>query len=154
MDTCICMDESLRWVPNNHNIVNQLYFNIKKFLNKKPQTKTVTRNELSSHEKIRQNLKCILNEKHQSEIYSNVILYNFENKKHIFFLFKTLTVLWRQQYLLYIHFLTQKWYSSYVVKCTQMYISGQRYFNISIVFFTSVLNQQMLVFLPGRTSMG
>lgn len=50
--------------------------------------------------------------------------------------------------------LTHKWYSSYVVKCNQMSISGQRYLNISIVFFTSVLNQQMPVFLPERTTMG
>ena len=47
--------------------------------------------------------------------------------------------------------LTHKWYSSYVVKCSQMSISGHRYLN-SILYFW--LNQQMLVFLPGRTTMG
>ena len=69
MDTCICMYESLRWVPNNHNIVKQLYFNIKKFFKTKtPKTKQQQkRNESSSHEKIWQNFKCILNEKNQSE---------------------------------------------------------------------------------------
>ena len=35
MDTCVCMAESLRWSPETHNTVHQLYSNIKQKVYKK-----------------------------------------------------------------------------------------------------------------------
>ena len=49
MDTCICMDESLCWVPNNHNIVNQLYSNTKKNFFKQKTSKQNNNKKETSH---------------------------------------------------------------------------------------------------------